>query len=67
MINLEFSNMEMQEYLKDKRITPAQAKIIFRFRTRMERLSENFKGGLQRCAHYVVQARTHRSTAFRAQ
>ena len=35
----------MQEYLKDKRISTSQAKMIFKFRTRTENLSENFKGG----------------------
>ena len=45
MTNLEYSTLEMQEYLKDKRISTSQAKIIFKFRTRMENFSENFKGG----------------------
>ena len=45
MANLQYSELVMQEYLKEKFISPVQAKIIFRFRTRMEKFSENFKGG----------------------
>ena len=45
MKNVQYTRLEMQEYLKEKCITPAQAKIIFRLRTRMENFSENFKGG----------------------
>ena len=45
MANLHYTELVMQEYLKEKSITPLQAKIIFRFRTRMEKFSENFKGG----------------------
>ena len=45
MSNLNYTNLEIQEYLKKKDITPTQAKIVFKFRTRMEKFSENFKGG----------------------
>ena len=45
MINLGYSNLEMQEYLKNMEMTSNQAKIVFSFRTRMAKYSENFKGG----------------------
>ena len=45
MQNLQYNQLEMQEYLKENYLTPVQAKIVFRFRTRMEKFSENFKGG----------------------
>ena len=45
MKNLNYTSLEMQQYLKEKRISKSQAQIIFRFRTRMEKFSENFKGG----------------------
>ena len=45
MKNLEYTQLEMQEYFKNKDISPTQARIIFKFRTRMEKFSENFKGG----------------------
>ena len=45
MANLEYSSLEMQAYMKDKDITVEQAKIIFKFRTRMANFSNNFKGG----------------------
>ena len=45
MENVQYTRLEMQQYLKEKCITPVQAKIIFRLRTRMEKFSENFKGG----------------------
>ena len=45
MTNLEYANLEMQEYLKNMEMTSNQAKIVFSFRTRMAKYSENFKGG----------------------
>ena len=45
MANIVYTNLEMQEYLKNKDISQSQAKIVFRFRTRMAKYSENFKGG----------------------
>ena len=45
MADLEYSALEIQKYLKDKAITVQQAKILFKFRTRMEDFSNNFKGG----------------------
>ena len=45
IIKLDYSSLEMQQYLKNQQITPTQAKVIFKFRTRMVNLSENFKGG----------------------
>ena len=45
MINLEYTSLEMQDYLKNKNITVEQAKILFKFRTRMANFSENFRGG----------------------
>ena len=47
MNNLSYSTLEMQDYLKNKEISTAQAKILFRVRTRMEKFGENFKGGKQ--------------------
>ena len=35
----------MQDYLKDFKITSSQAKVVFGFRTRMSKYSENYKGG----------------------
>jgi hypothetical protein len=43
MNNLSYSTLEMQDYLKNKEISTAQAKILFRVRTRMEKFGENFK------------------------
>ena len=45
MNNLEYYTLEMQEYLKDKQISTSQAKMLFKFRTRMAYFSDNFKGG----------------------
>ena len=45
MMNLDYSSLEMQEYLKDKNISVPQAKTLFKVRTRMEQFGENFKGG----------------------
>ena len=45
MKNLNYTSIEMQQYLKEKDISTSQAKTIFRFRTRMEKFSDNFKGG----------------------
>ena len=45
MDNLSYEKLEMQEYLRDKNINVNQARSLFRFRTRMTRFWENFKGG----------------------
>ena len=45
MINLEYTDLEMQEYLKNNQIASNQAKVVFCFRTRMAKYGENFKGG----------------------
>ena len=45
MVNLNYTSLEMQDYFKDDKITKSQARTIFKFRTRMEKFSENFKGG----------------------
>ena len=45
MMNLSYTKLDMQEYLKDPKISSNQAKTLFRLRTRMERYGENFKGG----------------------
>ena len=49
MDNLFYLELSMQGYLKDKRNNVEDARIFFRFRTRMARLWENFKvGGLSK-------------------
>ena len=45
MDNLNYQNLEMQEYLKDQAIKVNQVRTLFRFRTRMARFWENYKGG----------------------
>ena len=45
MENVQYTTFEMQNYLKQHQITPKQARTIFKFRTRMENFSENFKAG----------------------
>ena len=45
MSNLEYTDLEMQAYLMDEKITTHQARSLFRFRTRIARFWENFKGG----------------------
>ena len=42
--NLFYVELEIQQYLKDKKITRKQAHILFRFRTRMANYWDNFKG-----------------------
>ena len=45
MDNLTYGDLEMQGYLKNEKIRVNQARSIFRFRTRMARFWEHFKGG----------------------
>ena len=45
MMNLSYLDLKMQEYLKDKSLSTLQAKLLFKFRTRMANFWENFKGG----------------------
>ena len=37
MMNLSYTKLDMQEYLKDPKISSNQAKTLFRLRTRMEK------------------------------
>jgi hypothetical protein len=45
MDNLTYVDLEMQGYLKNERIIVNQTRSIFRFRTRMARFWDHFKGG----------------------
>ena len=45
MMSVNYSSLMMQAYLKDPEVTATQAQTMFKFRTRMEKFSENFKGG----------------------
>ena len=45
MKNLFYSELSLQEYLVDHKITTSQARAIFKFKTRMANFSENFKAG----------------------
>ena len=45
MKNLNYSELEMQKYLRDEKISVKQARILFKFRTRMIQCWGNFKGG----------------------
>ena len=42
--NLQFYQFEMQDYLMDARITINQARVTFKYRTRMSNFWKNFKG-----------------------
>ena len=42
--NLEYSELLMQNYLKDVKIKVKEAKSLFKFRTRMAKFWGNFKG-----------------------
>ena len=57
MTNLNYTTLMMQGYLKEPEVTTRQAKTMFKFRTRMDKFSENFKGGkLPNRALYVRKA-----------
>ena len=43
--NVGYGSLKMREYLKSKEINPSQAKLIFKIRTRMLNLKNNFKNG----------------------
>ena len=45
MNNLQYENIEIQDYFLRNDITNEQKKLIFKFRTRMANFGENFKGG----------------------
>ena len=45
MNNLQYENIEIQDYFLRKDINNEQKKLIFKFRTRMANFGENFKGG----------------------
>ena len=44
--NLKYSHLKMQSYLEEEKITVKQAKLIFKYRTRMlMQFTDNFRGG----------------------
>ena len=45
MDNLFYVNLEIQKYLKDKKLTLKQARAVFKFKTRMANYSDNLKAG----------------------
>ena len=45
--NLNYDKLKMQEYLKENMFSTSDARLIFRFRTRMAPFKENFKGSHQ--------------------
>ena len=44
MDNVSYTNLESQEYFKSDQISNDQKRMIFKYRTRMERFGENFRG-----------------------
>ena len=44
MNNIYYPKLEMQHYLKNEKISPENAKLIFAYRTRMANFTENFRG-----------------------
>ena len=42
---LKYSELKIQNYLVDENLNPNEMKTVFRYRTRMEEFSENFRGG----------------------
>ena len=47
MDSLFYVDLEMQDYLKDRRLKTSMAKAVFKFKTRMANFSEKFKEGGQ--------------------
>jgi hypothetical protein len=45
MKDLFYVDLVMQEYLTDTRISPPQARAVFKYKTRMANFSDNFRGG----------------------
>ena len=45
MSKLEYMDLEMQNYFKSNEITVSEARVLFKFRTRMTKCWGNFKGG----------------------
>ena len=45
MEHVSYTNLESQEYLKSYQISNDQKRMIFKYRTRMERFGENLRGG----------------------
>ena len=43
MDNLRYTDLKLQQYLKDEKIPVAEAKNLFRFRTRAAKFKENMK------------------------
>ena len=45
MDNLFYVELNMQYYLKDRKLSLRQARAVFKYKTRMANFSDNFRGG----------------------
>ena len=45
MEKLRYSDLKLQDYLKDGKLKAEEMKTLFKYRTRMENFWENFRGG----------------------
>ena len=45
MEKLRYSDLKLQDYLKDGKLKAEEMKTLFKYRTRMENFGENFRGG----------------------
>ena len=48
MEKIEFNKLRCKSYLNDPRITPSEAKLLFKLRTRMFPVKENFKNKIKK-------------------
>ena len=53
MVNLKYYQLEMQEYLKSNKISTTRKKILFKFRTRMINVGQNY--GNKKCCPLCKQ------------
>ena len=45
MEKLRYTDLKLQDYLKDGKLKAEEMKTLFKYRTRMENFGENFRGG----------------------
>ena len=67
MDNLNYSELKLQNYLRDKKYQHMKQKNLFKFRVRVANFKENFKGkytSTVQGVHYVVYKLTHRHTHY---
>ena len=62
MRHLKYNELEMKNYFKSNTINTKKAREIFKYRTRMIKVGNNFQKMVKWSVLYATKVKTHRNT-----